>query len=140
MGVWKQDNHEDLPWRLAQDISPEKEKHRIIKTAMTEEKIIGNNFRNPKTGEEVFVTKYKCVFNAGGTIDYKDAQGKDLVADDGVTKLVYIEKKGEFNVSFGKFQSSTPAQRQRILKKRHLEHSRKERDKFHHLNKPTEKP
>lgn len=99
-----------------------------------------NNFKDPKTGKEYFISQYRTQFDAAGNIEkYGDKQGKELVGEDGVTPLVYIDKQGEYSVSYGKFQSSTPAQRQQILKKRHLEHSKKNVDKFHQMNKPNTK-
>ena len=92
------------------------------------------NFRCPKTGKEFFIAEYKIVFGSTGK-QYKTKFGDLIVNPENNEPLEAIERDGEFNVSFGKVSSMTPAERKKVMKKRSADHNASQKDRWHSINR-----
>lgn len=95
-----------------------------------------NNFRDPETGEEIYINHFKIKIGADGRVSYQDGDNKPIINSNGIP-LEFIEKEvpnGGYSVHIGKFASMTPSQRAEMLKKRAAEDNEKHRDKWHQMN------
>ena len=92
------------------------------------------NFKCPLTEKLFNISNYRVKFVGGGMI-YTDLSGNEIVNPDNGEKLVFVEEKGEFNVNIGLFNSLTPREKQAVLRQRSKEHSNKNKEYFHAVNR-----
>ena len=93
------------------------------------------NFKCPKTGKEFYITEVRHNYKGAETI-YKDRFGKQLINPENGEVLVQIERDRGLCTTFGKFASSSPSEKKKILKDRSNNHNAAptQKDEYHHKN------
>lgn len=94
------------------------------------------NFVNPKTGKEYWISRHKFTIR-GDVKCYFDQNGRPLMDEDG-TLLQPIERKvDKVEVPFiGKFKAMSDAEKKATLRKREIDHNKKngQSDNWHQKN------
>ena len=90
--------------------------------------MVKNNFQCLKCGLEFHESHYHFTVSMGEII-YKNKNGIIRCPECKGSELEFINKNTDFSsIQIGKFASSTPEEKKRILKKRAQEHNKKTKD------------
>lgn len=88
-----------------------------------------NNFKCPDCGEEIFIPNYQ-IFCPGGVPVYKDKSTGEEITCKCSKKMIPIDKPGEYNVLFGKFESMDGQRKSDYFQKLSSEENKKNRQDY----------
>ncbi len=96
-----------------------------------------NNFVDPDTGDEVFISRYSVVQTGDGNSVYKDKRGKEIVNTNG-KPMVFIpmEVDGDISFSVGRYGMMSREDQKKSLKERSKDHAKKHLSEYiQHVDK-----